>query len=227
MGIQRDQILRCACDLYLSEGIEGFSMRKLAHCVGCTAPALYRHYENKEEVMRDVVADAYRQFAQYLYRALEGSDALERFLLAGRSYVDFALDQPSLYEIIYVPDSVLARPGGETPETNPACAIGQFWADRVREMMEAGFLRVGDPYGTSMTLWGHTHGLITIYHRGLLPVRSREDFTRLITESFFRIMQGLGTDAFGEMAARIEADRNLRPAIAYGSDRTNHERRNA
>ena len=38
MSIQREEIIRCACDLFLSEGLEGFSMRKLAKCVGCTAP---------------------------------------------------------------------------------------------------------------------------------------------------------------------------------------------
>lgn len=212
MSLHRDRILECACDLYLSEGIEGFSMRKLAGCVGCTAPALYRHYENKEEVMRDVVAEAYRQFTQYLYRALEGPTPMERFLTAGRSYVDFALEHRSLYEIIYVPDEILARPGGDTPETNPACALGQFWADRVREMMDAGFFRPGDPHAISMTLWGHTHGLITIYHRGLLPVRSREAFTDLITQSFFRIMRGMGTDLFDEVADLIEAQRNTTTA---------------
>ena len=82
MSIQREQIIRCACDLYLSEGFEGFSMRKLAKCVGCTAPALYRHYENKEEVMQEVVAEAFRLFAQYLYRALEGRTPQDRFLMA-------------------------------------------------------------------------------------------------------------------------------------------------
>ena len=207
MSIQRDRILKCACDLYLAEGIEGFSMRKLAGCVGCTAPALYRHYENKEEVMREVVAEAYRQFTQYLYRALEGQTPLERFLLAGRSYVDFALEQQSLYEIIYVPDELLARPGGDTPETNPACALGQFWADRVREMMDAGYLKEGDPHATSMTLWAHAHGLITIYHRGLLPARTREEFDELITGSFFRLLQGIGTDALVEAVAEMTGGR--------------------
>ena len=92
MSIQREQILNCACDLYLSDGIEGFSMRKLAKCVGCTAPALYRHYDGKEEVIRDVVKEAYRLFSQYLQRALEGRDPAERFLIAGRSYFDFAIE---------------------------------------------------------------------------------------------------------------------------------------
>ena len=48
---QRDRILACACDLYLADGLDGFSMRKLARSLGVTAPALYRHYGSKERVL--------------------------------------------------------------------------------------------------------------------------------------------------------------------------------
>jgi AcrR family transcriptional regulator len=207
MGIQRDQILRCARDLYLTEGIEGFSMRKLAKCVGCTAPALYRHYESKEEVMREVVVDAYGLFTQYLYRALEGTTPVERFLGAGRSYFDFALEQPALYEIIYVPAEVLGAQSVDASITDQASAVGQFWSDRVREMMDAGYLKKGDPIEIATTLWGHAHGLISIYHRGLLSAGSVKDFRALMTESFFRIMKGLGTEAFDEVADQVRAER--------------------
>jgi AcrR family transcriptional regulator len=214
MSIQKDQILRCARDLYLSEGIEGFSMRKLAKCVGCTAPALYRHYESKEEVMREVVVHAYGLFTQYLYRALEGTTPVERFLLAGRSYFDFALEQPALYEIIYVPAEVLGAQSVDASIADQACAVGQFWSDRVREMMDAGYLKKGDPFEISTTLWGHAHGLISIYHRGLLPVESPSEFRSLMTESFFRIMEGLGTSAFDEVVEQVRAERNLEPLTA-------------
>lgn len=214
MSIQRDQILRCACDLFLADGIEGFSMRKLARCVGCTAPALYRHYENKEEVMRDVASEAYRLFAQYLYRALEGRTPVERFIMAGRSYVDFALEHPALYEVIYVPPDVLGAAGGEGALGEQACAIGQFWSDRVRELMDDGFLVKGDPQAVSLTLWGHAHGLISIFHRGLLETRERESFRALLIDSFFRMMEGLGTEAFAEVAREIRRDRS--PTLTGG-----------
>ena len=207
MSIQRDQILRCARDLYLTEGIEGFSMRKLARCVGCTAPALYRHYESKEEVMREVVVEAYGLFTQYLYRALEGTTPVERFLRAGRSYFDFALEQPALYEIIYVPAEVLGAQSVDASIGDQASAVGQFWSDRVREMMDAGYLKKGDPIEIATTLWGHAHGLISIYHRGLLSAGSVKDFRILMTESFFRIMKGLGTEAFDEVADQVRAER--------------------
>ena len=214
MSIQKEKILRCARALYLSDGIEGFSMRKLAKCVGCTAPALYRHYESKEEVMHEVVTEAYGLFTQYLYRALEGTTPVERFLLAGRSYFDFALEQPALYEIIYVPAEVLGAQSVDASISDQACAVGQFWSDRVREMMDAGFLKKGDPFEISTTLWGHAHGLISIYHRGLLPMESTQEFRVLMTESFFRIMEGLGTEAFEGVADQVRADRNLESLTA-------------
>ena len=197
MSIQREQIIRCACALYLSEGLGGLSMRKLAKCVGCTAPALYRHYESKEAVMQDVVAEAYRLFAEYLYRALAGSTPQERFQMAGQSYLDFAMEHPALYEVLYVPLDLLGiQPGHGEEAGQAACAVGQFWSDRVRELMDAGFMHRGDPHAVSLTLWAHGHGLISIYHRGLLPVSSAEELRIMMVESYERVVRGLGTEKY-------------------------------
>ena len=203
--------MKCACDLYLSDGIEGFSMRKLAKCVGCTAPALYRHYESKEEVIQDVVSEAYRLFTQYLYRALEGRTPVERFTFAGRSYFDFAMEQPALYEIIYMPTGILGAHNVDSSVGDQACAIGQFWADRVREMMEAGYFKENDPFEVSTTLWGHAHGLISIYHRGLLPVGDAEAFRKVMMDSVFRLLEGLGTESVWEVVEEVKKDRRLEP----------------
>jgi AcrR family transcriptional regulator len=205
MSIRREAIIRCACDLYLSEGLDGFSMRKLAKCVGCTAPALYRHYESKEEVMRDVVAEAYRLFAQYLYRALEGKTTPDRFLKAGQAYVAFALEQPALYEVLYVPLDLLGIQPGEGPVADQACAVGQFWSDRVREMMDAGFLHRGDPHRVSLTLWAHGHGMVSLYHRGLLEVKDEAEFTALMGLSYFQVVRGIGTQKYLDYLA-VEAE---------------------
>jgi len=181
-------------------------MRKLAKCVGCTAPALYRHYESKEEVIQAVVTEAYRQFTQYLYRALEGRTPEERFIMAGRSYFDFAMEQPALYEIIYMPTEVLGAHNFEEGMGDQACAIGQFWSDRVRECVDVGYLKEGDPHEVSLTLWGHAHGLISIYHRGLLGHMGVDAFRELVVNSFFRVLEGLGTEGSTEIAEGIRSE---------------------
>lgn len=185
-------------------------MRKLAKCVGCTAPALYRHYESKEEVMQAVVAEAYRIFAQYLYRALEGRTSQERFIKAGHAYVDFALEQAALYEVLYVPLELLGIQNGEGPVADQACAVGQFWADRVREMMDDGFLHRGDPQQVSLTLWAHGHGMVSLYHRGLLGAKTENEFRALIGRSYFQVVRGIGTKKYLDYLAS-EADPGLVP----------------
>lgn len=196
MSIRREQIIRCACDLYLSEGTGGFSMRKLAKCVGCTAPALYRHYENKEEVMQEVLEEAFRVFAQYLYRALEGQTPEDRFQLAGSFHLQFAMENPAFYEIIYAPLEMVGLHRGEGVAADHACAVGQFWTDRVREMIDAGFLKGGDPWIISLTLWAHSHGLISIYHRGLLGGIGEDEFRRVVMASFAQMAKGIGTEEY-------------------------------
>lgn len=197
MTIQRESIVARACGLYLSEGLEGFSMRKLARLLGVTAPALYRHYDGKEAVLVDVVAEAYKLFAQYLYRALGAATPEERFRQAGIEYLNFALEHPRMYEVLFTPVEAMGM--AELPDeiAAQACAVGQFWRDRVREAIDAGLLRPFDVEAVSTTLWAHAHGLVTIYHRGFIPV-SEEQFRELFRQSAERIAVGLATDASRE-----------------------------
>lgn len=195
MSDQRDTILSCACDLFLEEGLEGFTMRRLAGRVGVTAPALYRHYEGREAVLLEVVGEAYRTLRDYLYRALEGTTPVERFARAGRAYLDFALQRPGYYQVLYVSRDVIGLEGLPDEVATHACAIGQFWNDRVRECMDSGILAEADPHEVSVTLWGHAHGLISLYLLGMLDV-SEDKFREIYRNSAQRVLRGLSTDEF-------------------------------
>lgn len=203
----RDRILTAAVELYLSEGLDGFSMRKLAAQVGVTAPALYRHYDGKEAVLADVVREAYQAFSRYLYRALGAPTPLERFFGGGEGYIDFVLEHPRWLAMVNKTPEALGM--AELPEDIVAmgCAIHQFWIDRVRECMDAGILRPGDPVVTSVTMWAHAHGLVDLYHKGRLQM-SPEEFRAFFEMSGARLMVGVATDGFAaELTERYEASK--------------------
>ncbi len=205
MSDQREKILACACDLYLEDGLEGFSMRKLARQVGVTAPALYRYYEGKEHVILDVVREAYREFSGSLYQALEGRTPEERLRRAGEGYLDFALKHPRWYQMVFISPEQLGVT--DVPEELEAqgCAIHQFWVDRLRECMEAGLLRDDDPERVGMTMWAHSHGLITLYQNGHLDL-TPEEFRLVLQESGQRMLKGIATEAYvRELEARADA----------------------
>lgn len=205
MSKQREEILASACELYLERGLEGFSMRRLARAVGVTAPALYRHFEGKEDVLLAVVGEAYRTLAEYLYGALSGSTPAERFRMASEAYLAFALDHPRYYQMIHAP---LAAVGvTELPEEveAQACAVGQFWYDRLREAMDAGLIRRTDPEALGPTMWAHAHGLISLYLHGMLGETDEATFRTLYRESFRRVLHGVGADGWQDSFADREA----------------------
>lgn len=207
MTTQREDILAHACDLFLERGIEGFSMRRLAESVGVTAPALYRHFEGREDVLLAVVGEAYKVFYQYLHRGLSGSDPAERFRLAGEAYLDFALDHPRFYEMIHAPLEALGIE--EVPEDlqAEACAVGQFWHDRLRECMDDRIIANGDPEYVGLTIWSHAHGLISLYLRGMLGEMEEEAFRTLYRESSSRLMDGIGEEGWRECFEAGEEER--------------------
>jgi len=214
MTTQRDEILTSACDLFLDRGIEGFSMRGLARSVGVTAPALYRHFEGKEDVLLAVVGEAYKVFYRYLHRALRGESPAARFRMAGEGYLDFALDHPRFYEMIHAPLEALGIE--EVPEDiqAEACAVGQFWHDRLRECMDEGLIRAGDPESIGLTMWSHAHGLVSLYLRGMLGDMDEELFRETYRASARRLMAGFATEAWWDETSGGAG----RPEFATGAE---------
>lgn len=206
MSDQRDKILACACDLYLEDGLDGFSMRKLAKQVGVTAPALYRHFESREHVILDVIREAYREFIGALYHALEGPTPLERFFMAAEQYLEFALKHPRWYELLFISPGQLGMVALPDDLEAQGCGVHQFWVDRVRECMDEGILTEGDPVKTSLTMWAHAHGMLTLYHNGHFRM-DEETFRAQFEESGARMIRGVATDQFAaELTARFVVD---------------------
>ncbi len=227
MAMQRSDIRSRATELYLSGGIEALSMRKLAGGLGVTAPALYRYYAGKDEVLRDMVREAYRQSAAYVYRALSAATPLERLRRAGEENLDFALAHPRWYELMYLSPERFGWSDYPPEVAAHAQAMHQFWMDRTRECVDAGYLRAeADVRDVGMTMWAHSHGLITIYLRGLLDLGEAE-FREAYRASCGRMLLGVGTrklleearadgSAGGEGSRVADEVRNTEHSEAHG-----------
>jgi len=202
----RERILAHATELYLRDGFDGFSMRALARAVGVTAPALYRHYASKENLLHEIVGEAYRRLSAELYKALSERTPHDRFRRAIGGYADFALANPRLYDVLFLPPSMMGDGVLPAEIESHACAVEQFFDDRVRECVAAGVLR--DDLVTA-SLWAHTHGLVSLYMRGHLEekgVVGEEQFRALLESSTTRVLEGLGGAAIRGIQAGEDDD---------------------
>ena len=165
----RQQILREARELFLRGGLSGFSMRAVADRVGLSATALYRHFDDKDALLASVLGEAFSTFGAYLGRALGGRTPRERFRKIGLAYVDFALDHPRDYELMFMTNcQELGFERIRREVDQRSLPTFELLVDRVRECIEARVFRPGDERQLALYAWATLHGLVSLWQLGQL-----------------------------------------------------------
>ena len=76
----RQKILNAAADLILEEGLDATRVSKIAKRAGLTDGALYRHFDNKDDLLAEVYLDIAREIEDYAKRfSQQKGTAEERF----------------------------------------------------------------------------------------------------------------------------------------------------
>jgi AcrR family transcriptional regulator len=180
----RERLVAAARELYLRDGPERFSLREVARQVGLSPAAVYRHFADKETLLRAVCLTGFETFRTYLMRALGAKTPRARLDAASEGYLRFALENPLDYRVIFT-GSVL-EPIGDPGETF------QFLVDRVRECIEARVLAKGDPVLVATSIWAHVHGLCSLRLSGhLSTLGDDEAFARFYHHSTESLISGL------------------------------------
>ena len=123
----RDQIRDTARDLFAREGYESVSMRRIGAEIGCSPMAIYRHYENKEELLLSICEETFSRMIQLLDKTRHTSGSrLEILRRCVRTIVDFHLSHPNHYKVTFM---TVMPPG---PVAERKVAIGQHAMDRLR-----------------------------------------------------------------------------------------------
>ena len=100
-GQLRGQIIDTATELIIASGdVKAPSTRDVTRALGITAPSLYRHFADKDELLDAVCATYYRQLGAVMQDATRDLlTALERLHALGMAYVRFAVETPLMYRV--------------------------------------------------------------------------------------------------------------------------------
>lgn len=98
----REEIKAAALRQLEEHGLEGVSLNAIAKELGMTGPALYRYVTSRDELLADLVVDAWEDLAEALERAAEenaGASAAKRLGAIGLAYRAWATAQPHRYRL--------------------------------------------------------------------------------------------------------------------------------
>ncbi|OBI16449.1 TetR/AcrR family transcriptional regulator [Mycobacterium sp. E2497] len=199
----RATILSAALDVARRDGWDAVTMRRLADEIEYSANFAYRYFTGRDDILRTLVREAFARLREAMATASQqtepdsdsgsttrmsstdaSSAAAARVRRAGHAYLDFALTDPDLYQLMY------GLGGVRVPATD-AWTEGQAIGNIMSELLSA----AGDTRAEQhvLQLWATAHGLIALLVVGRVDVDASELhalFEDALTDCLTRALPG-------------------------------------
>lgn len=158
-GDLRSALLAAAEAELAERGVEAFSLRSVAKRAGVSHAAPAHHFGDAGGVLTALATEGFRQFlaCQHRREALAPADPESQMIAAGTGYVDFALERPALFRLIFASD----RLNRANPDLGAAGAASyQHLVDQVSAL--------GGGDTDVAAAWAMVHGLADLFISGRL-----------------------------------------------------------
>ena len=159
----RDELLDAAEALLIEKGsMDDVSIRAIVDAVGVTPPALYLHFDDKDDLFFDVCSRRFEDFHGVLSAALDGvEDPIDRLRALGRAYVTYGVERAEHYQILFAPQHHSVVKGRDLTGS-PGMQAFALLVTTSEDGIAAGVLRQCDPYEATMAIWAGVHGAVMI-----------------------------------------------------------------
>ena len=166
----RKQILDASMKLFVEEGFENVTIRKIADIIEYSPTTIYLYFKDKNEIFYQLHELGFQKMAALNQNLANIKNPLTRLLKMGENYIEFGLSNPEFYDVMFI-----LRAPMQTLENMENCdwkngevALHTLMAI-VEECMKKGHIKKGNVQAVSMAIWGMVHGLVS------LQIRSRFD----------------------------------------------------
>jgi AcrR family transcriptional regulator len=183
------RITNAARSLLDREGADAVTMRRLAKAVNVTPMALYRHFSDHGDLL-DAVADrGFEELAARLANSRLPTDPERRLKKIWEVFVDFALEKPRLFELMFLERRQGARPfpgdfrAGLSPTANVAAAA-------LEAGIEQGVFRQDDIWEITFETGAMLQGLVMLHVSGRIG-GSEEEFRKQCQRAIRRYINGI------------------------------------
>jgi|SRR5680860_84608 len=160
------QAQHLALDTLRAQGDAAISLRALAKQLGVSAPALYRHFSDRDTLLAELAIGGFEALRDRL-RAVDQKIPRKALIEIGLVYVAFAQDEPNLYRLMFG-GRVLAK--GSHPRLDAAGKrTFQVLENTVAHARQLGYLKPLPVSLITAAAWSLVHGLSQLTIDGHLP----------------------------------------------------------
>ncbi len=169
-GNLKEELLQTALEMIDTDGLDSITLRDLTQRLGTSRTAVYRHFASKEALILGVIEKGYEHLNLLFTPIFEDRthSVAERFGAMGRAYLDFAIEHPNLYRLLFgemyrKEREEICDYKDETQATGLYALIGLL-----SEAQEEGIIAQVNPLIQAAMVWASIHGLASLLIDGHL-----------------------------------------------------------
>jgi AcrR family transcriptional regulator len=158
----RQEILNAARQMFVDEGYDQVSMRKLAQKIEYSPTTIYLHFEDKDDLFRAVCDETFAKLARRLdkQRRQHANDPLTCLTAGLREYMAFGLQHPDHYIVTFMHRA--RREALHDYEGSAGQDAFGFLSQAVADCAAAGLFRPMRVEVMAQVLWVSIHGLVSL-----------------------------------------------------------------
>lgn len=177
----RQLILDAAREVFVQDGYDALSMRKIAEKIEYSATAIYVHFADKDALLTELSVCDFRDFTARFAAVPNVGTPLERLMALGRAYVKFGEEYPSQYRHLFMVQRTLSE---EALAQKPEVGAYEILVFAVKAAIDSGALHPSwsDPEEVGQLLWSALHGVVALHlahpvqgHVNLIPMARLAD----------------------------------------------------
>jgi len=136
---RRRSILDTARALFVEKGFEATTMQEIADAAELSKAAIYLYFKDKAELLDEILFAAFNRFYSFLAeRSSAVGSGLERFVVMGKAYGDYAREYPDDLRLAQSVDILTVPLVGHSPHPERFQAILSNFAEELAQSFEAG-----------------------------------------------------------------------------------------
>lgn len=167
-GDLKNALIQAGIKILTEEGVNGFSLRKVARAAGVTHSAPYAHFADKQALIAAISTDGYQKiFNRFVAtRKAYPKDPLRQFIEIAWAYVSFGFDEPEHFKITF---SASVEREREFPDLIEM--TGKTFNELkqlVLRCQAAGLIDQGDADLMALTIWSLVHGFVNLIHENMI-----------------------------------------------------------
>lgn len=191
----RSAILKSAKTLFLEKGVEKTSIRNIADSIEYSPGIIYHYFKDKKEIFHALHQEGFQALSKKMSVVQVISSPLDRLKTMGKIYIDFALENPDMYDLMFIKESPMDHiEGSDDQEWKEGNGTFDGLRATIRDCISAEYFEGHDEEALSYMVWSTVHGLVSLSIRRRCEVVLKDRHETIVEDglqAFFKIIDKL------------------------------------